>query len=177
MSNTTNSPFMLLPVPVVGTDPGPDWANNLNACLAAIDSHDHSTDKGAPITGPINGSAITGGTIDDTPIGATTPSTGAFASITIGSFGPFLMKRFTGTNASSAHTQLLAPGYTAFYGAIGASSSGGAAAVNVGLGTGSFSFTSPSWNYLSIGSVNGVIITNADDANSNLFDVTIFYVP
>jgi hypothetical protein len=49
MPNTTTSPLMGMPVPVVGTDPGPDWANNLNACLSIIDGHNHTTGEGAPI--------------------------------------------------------------------------------------------------------------------------------
>lgn len=48
--NTTISPNMLLPIPVVGVDPGPDWANNVNACLSAIDSHNHSSGQGVQIT-------------------------------------------------------------------------------------------------------------------------------
>lgn len=50
MANTVISPNMNLPVPVVSVDPGPDWASNLNACLSAIDSHDHSPGKGVLIT-------------------------------------------------------------------------------------------------------------------------------
>lgn len=50
MADTIISPYMNLPVPVVGVDPGPDWANDINACLSAIDSHDHTTGKGVPIT-------------------------------------------------------------------------------------------------------------------------------
>jgi hypothetical protein len=50
MPNVTYSPNMNLPVPVVSTDFGPDWANNLNSCLAAIDSHDHTPGYGTPIT-------------------------------------------------------------------------------------------------------------------------------
>ncbi len=50
MPNTTTSPYMNLPVPVVSTDPGPDWANDINACMSAIDSHDHTTGKGVPLT-------------------------------------------------------------------------------------------------------------------------------
>ncbi len=46
---TTISPNMNLPIPVVSNDPGPDWANNNNACLNAIDSHNHSTGQGVPI--------------------------------------------------------------------------------------------------------------------------------
>ena len=49
MSNTTISPNMGLPVPVVGTDPGPDWANNINACLSVIDQHNHTSGQGVPI--------------------------------------------------------------------------------------------------------------------------------
>ncbi len=50
MANTVVSPNMTLPVPVVGTDPGPDWANNINACMSGIDAHDHTTGRGVPIT-------------------------------------------------------------------------------------------------------------------------------
>lgn len=50
MTNTTTSPNMNLPVPTVSEDPGPDWASNLNACLAAIDSHNHSSGQGVSIT-------------------------------------------------------------------------------------------------------------------------------
>ncbi len=50
MTNTTTSPNMLLPIPTVSEDPGPDWATNLNACLSAIDSHNHSSGQGVQIT-------------------------------------------------------------------------------------------------------------------------------
>lgn len=50
MSNTTISPNMLLPVPIPSVDPGPDWANNIVADMYAIDSHDHTSGKGVPIT-------------------------------------------------------------------------------------------------------------------------------
>lgn len=49
MPNFITSPNMSLPVPVVGTDPGPDWANNLNASLAIIDSHSHAAGSGVQI--------------------------------------------------------------------------------------------------------------------------------
>lgn len=49
MSNTTISPNMNLPVPVVGVDPGPDWATQINNCLALIDSHTHATGSGVQI--------------------------------------------------------------------------------------------------------------------------------
>jgi hypothetical protein len=41
---------MGLSVPVTGVDPGPDWANQINNSLSLIDSHDHSSGKGVPIT-------------------------------------------------------------------------------------------------------------------------------
>lgn len=41
---------MNMPIPAVGIDPGPDWATNLNNCLTIVDSHDHSTGSGVPIT-------------------------------------------------------------------------------------------------------------------------------
>ncbi len=50
MANTTISPNMNLPVPTVGEDPGPDWATNYNACMTAIDSHNHSSGQGVSIT-------------------------------------------------------------------------------------------------------------------------------
>ncbi len=50
MPDTVISPNMNMPVPVVSTDPGPDWATNVNACLSIIDSHTHTTDQGVQIT-------------------------------------------------------------------------------------------------------------------------------
>lgn len=50
MADITISPNMNLPVPVPGVDPGPDWANNIVADMYAIDSHDHTSGKGVPIT-------------------------------------------------------------------------------------------------------------------------------
>ena len=49
-ATTTTSPNMQLPVPVVGVDPGPDWATQINNCLALIDSHTHVTGQGVAIT-------------------------------------------------------------------------------------------------------------------------------
>lgn len=43
------SPNMSMPVPVVGSSPGPDWANDINASLSIIDSHNHSTGQGVAI--------------------------------------------------------------------------------------------------------------------------------
>ncbi len=68
MANTVTSPNMSLPVPVVGTDPGPDWANNVNSCLSIIDGHNHTAGSGVPITPaainintdlPLNGNNLT----------------------------------------------------------------------------------------------------------------------
>ena len=50
MANTIVSPNMNLPVPIVSQDPGPDYASNINACMSAIDSHDHTSGQGVPIT-------------------------------------------------------------------------------------------------------------------------------
>ncbi len=50
MTSTTISPNMNLPVPVPGQEPGPDWANDIVADMYAIDSHDHTSGKGVPIT-------------------------------------------------------------------------------------------------------------------------------
>lgn len=49
-ANTIPSPYMGMPIPVVGTDPGPDWANNINASLSIVDQHDHSAGKGVQVT-------------------------------------------------------------------------------------------------------------------------------
>lgn len=49
MANTTTSPNMGLPVPVVSVDPGPDWATNVNASLGIIDGHNHSSGQGVAI--------------------------------------------------------------------------------------------------------------------------------
>ncbi len=40
---------MALPIPVPGVDPGPDWANNLNACLTIVDSHNHAPGSGVKV--------------------------------------------------------------------------------------------------------------------------------
>ncbi len=59
---------MNLPVPVPGTDPGPDWATNVVADMYAIDAHNHSTGQGVPISPsglninddlPLNGNNLT----------------------------------------------------------------------------------------------------------------------
>lgn len=50
MANFFSSPNMNLSVPVVGVDPGPDWANNLNASLTILDAHTHSPGSGVQVT-------------------------------------------------------------------------------------------------------------------------------
>src|ERR1700677_2201669 len=50
MSDVIISPNMSLPVPIVDLDPGPDWANNVNACLGILDQHNHSPGQGVQIT-------------------------------------------------------------------------------------------------------------------------------
>jgi hypothetical protein len=57
MANTTLTPNMSLVVPTVAVDPGPDWANNVNASLSIIDGHNHSSGSGAPIS--VDGLSIT----------------------------------------------------------------------------------------------------------------------
>ncbi len=46
----TNSTNMSLPIPAVGTEPGPNYAFDVNAALTLIDQHDHSSGRGVPIT-------------------------------------------------------------------------------------------------------------------------------
>lgn len=49
-AETVISPNMNLPVPVVGSTPGPEWANDINSCMSSIDEHDHTPGKGVPIS-------------------------------------------------------------------------------------------------------------------------------
>lgn len=44
------SPNMGLPVPVVSQEPGPNWAQDINASLSIVDGHDHSPGSGVQIT-------------------------------------------------------------------------------------------------------------------------------
>lgn len=44
------SPDMQLPIPIVGSEAGPAWANDINNCLGLIDAHDHSPGKGVLIS-------------------------------------------------------------------------------------------------------------------------------
>jgi microcystin-dependent protein len=50
MPNFILTPNMNLPNPVVGVDTGPDYANNVDACLTLIDQHNHSPGYGVLIT-------------------------------------------------------------------------------------------------------------------------------
>lgn len=50
MSNYTTTPNMNLLIPTVGVDPGPDYANNVNADFTILDQHDHSPGAGVQIT-------------------------------------------------------------------------------------------------------------------------------
>jgi microcystin-dependent protein len=50
MANTTTSPYMSLPVPVAGIDPGPQFALDVNSCMSIIDQHDHTPGHGVLIT-------------------------------------------------------------------------------------------------------------------------------
>lgn len=58
MSNTTTSPNMNLTIPVVGVDPGPQWATDIDNCLTIIDGHNHTPGYGVAI--PVNGINING---------------------------------------------------------------------------------------------------------------------
>lgn len=50
MANTFLTPNMSLIIPVVLTDPGPDWGSNINSSLTILDSHTHSPGSGVQIT-------------------------------------------------------------------------------------------------------------------------------
>lgn len=45
-----SSPNMNLPIPTVSVTDGPEWATLINNCLNLIDSHDHTSGNGVPIT-------------------------------------------------------------------------------------------------------------------------------
>jgi hypothetical protein len=68
MSDVVLSPNMSLPVPIVGLELGPTWANDINACLGILDQHNHSNGQGVQITPaginintdlPMNGNNLT----------------------------------------------------------------------------------------------------------------------
>lgn len=47
--STTASPNMNMPVPTVGVETGPAWANDINACLSIVDQHNHTAGYGVTI--------------------------------------------------------------------------------------------------------------------------------
>lgn len=49
MANTVISPNMNLPVPVVGVDPGPQYAQDVNSALTLIDGHTHAPGSGVQV--------------------------------------------------------------------------------------------------------------------------------
>jgi hypothetical protein len=49
MSTVITTPYMNLPNPVPGADPGPDYADNLESSLTIIDQHNHSFGSGQQI--------------------------------------------------------------------------------------------------------------------------------
>jgi len=48
--STVISSNMLLPVPVVGVETGPQWASDINNCFTVIDQHDHSAGAGVQVS-------------------------------------------------------------------------------------------------------------------------------
>ncbi len=46
---TFTTPLMNLVLPTVGSEPGPDWASDLNSAFEAVDAHDHTSGNGALI--------------------------------------------------------------------------------------------------------------------------------
>jgi microcystin-dependent protein len=50
MAGFTLSPSMNLPVPIAGVESGPQYALDIADCMSLIDTHDHSTGNGVPIT-------------------------------------------------------------------------------------------------------------------------------
>jgi hypothetical protein len=50
MPNFIPTQYMSLPNPVPGTDPGPDYALNIQSCLTILDQHNHTAGSGQQIT-------------------------------------------------------------------------------------------------------------------------------
>lgn len=68
MANIIYSANMNLPIPVVGSQSGPDYALNVDSCFQLIDAHDHTSGNGVQITPdaininadlPLNGNDLT----------------------------------------------------------------------------------------------------------------------
>lgn len=49
MPNVISSASMLLPIPIVGTEPGPQYATDINSCLTIIDGHNHTPGLGVQV--------------------------------------------------------------------------------------------------------------------------------
>ena len=49
MAETSTTTYMSLTLPTPGERLGPTWASDINTALTSIDSHDHSSNKGAQI--------------------------------------------------------------------------------------------------------------------------------
>lgn len=49
MADSISSTNMGMPIPIVGTTPGPDYGSDNNACFTILDGHDHSAGYGVPI--------------------------------------------------------------------------------------------------------------------------------
>ncbi len=49
MADVINSASMLLPIPIVGTEPGPQYATDINSCLTIIDGHNHTPGLGVQV--------------------------------------------------------------------------------------------------------------------------------
>lgn len=47
---TTTTQYMELVLPIPTEEPGPDYAFDINEAMVQIDQHDHSVDKGTPVT-------------------------------------------------------------------------------------------------------------------------------
>lgn len=50
MPTTTTSPNMSFPIPIVGVDPGPQYAFDINDALTIIDAHNHAPGSGVPVS-------------------------------------------------------------------------------------------------------------------------------
>jgi hypothetical protein len=69
MATNYTTPNLGLIIPVPGSEPGPNWANDINASLTILDAHTHTSGSGVLITPsainingplPMNGYALSG---------------------------------------------------------------------------------------------------------------------
>lgn len=103
----TVSPNMGLTIPTVSQTPGPEWASNINSSLSLVDSHDHSSGRGVPVTpaGMSISSALTfqGNAATDvsrlglSQLGATLGVTTLRSVYSVGSSGDLYYNNGTGT--------------------------------------------------------------------------------